>query len=47
MRIEIIENLDELHASHGIVFTNEQDKLEYYQELVELIEALIMKYKLQ
>ena len=46
MKEEIIENLKELHAEHGIQFTSEEDKLSYYKELVELIEALVMKYKL-
>lgn len=47
MKIEILENLRELHSEHGIMFTSEEDKLEYYKELTELIEALVMKYKLE
>ena len=46
MKEEIIANLEELHSTEGIAFTSEKDKLDYYRKLIELIEALVMKYKI-
>lgn len=46
MKEEIIANLREFNDFHGMVFTSESEAEEYYKELVELIEALVMKYKL-
>jgi hypothetical protein len=41
MKMEIFANLKELHARQGVAFLSEQDAMDYYRELVELIEALI------
>ena len=47
MKTEIIANLKEFNNYHGMAFTSEEDSIEYYKGLVELIEKLITKHSIQ
>ena len=40
-RAEIIQNLREFTQNEGIVFLSEKDSINYFKNLVELIEKLI------
>ena len=41
MKEEIIANLKEYHSNQGIAFTSEEDSINYYRGLVEIIEHLV------
>ena len=40
MKELILEHLKKLHQDEGIAFVSEEDAMEYYQKLIELIETL-------
>jgi hypothetical protein len=42
-RAEIIANLREFTKAQGVAFTSEEDAMDYYMALVELIEAIIAR----